>query len=330
MTADGSPKISDFGLAKIVDADGEQTHTGQILGTPPYMVPEQAEGRIGDIGPATDVYARGAILYEAQVGRPPFAGGSVQEILRRVRETEPVSPRKLQPQVPRDLETICLRCLQKEPGKRYATAAAPADDLLFPRISTDPARPVRLWERGIRWARRQPALASLLLVALVGAVGWVIGVSWWHAFRQAREEVEQQRGTVQQYQTDVVKEKAERKKAEEEKRRIQIEEAKKRDRQQAVNYAARIDQTGRDWRGSPEAVLQELEDPAIFPVFLRDFSWGLLHARCRLLEKEPATSVCHLEPGIEAAPGPCHGRVHRSVCPEQQDSRAGRQAVRTT
>src|ERR1043166_2591100 len=118
VTADGMSKLTDFGLAKQLDDDQSQTETGQILGTPSYMAPEQAAGRTGDIGPLTDVYAIGAVLYELLVGRPPFKGTTMRETLEQVCAQEPVPPRRLQPRLPRDLETICLKCLEKQPSKR--------------------------------------------------------------------------------------------------------------------------------------------------------------------------------------------------------------------
>jgi serine/threonine protein kinase len=126
LTADGTPKVTDFGLAKF-DEDSSQTQSGQVLGTPSYMAPEQAEGR-ADVGPAADVWALGAILYDLLTGRPPFAGSSVVDTLGMVRTREPVPPGQLA-RVPRDLETICLKCLQKDPARRYESAAALADDL---------------------------------------------------------------------------------------------------------------------------------------------------------------------------------------------------------
>src|SRR5262249_22942763 len=122
------PKITDFGLAKRLDVDHGHTQTGAVLGTPSYMAPEQAAGR-KDVGPATDIYALGAILYEALTGRPPFAGSTVLETLDQVRDHDPVPPSRLQPRVPHDLEVICLKCLRKEPADRYATAADLAADL---------------------------------------------------------------------------------------------------------------------------------------------------------------------------------------------------------
>src|SRR5262249_7226521 len=129
MTAEGQPKIADFGLAKKLDADDGHTRTGAIVGTPSYMAPEQAWGASKSVGPRVDVYALGAILYECLTGRPPFRGATLLETLDQVRTREPVAPRALNPGVPRDLETVCLKCLQKEPAGRYLTASDLALDL---------------------------------------------------------------------------------------------------------------------------------------------------------------------------------------------------------
>src|SRR5205823_1208774 len=128
--ADGTPKITDFGLAKIVLGGGAgQTQSGAILGTPSYMAPEQAAGKTKAIGPATDVYALGAILYELLTGRPPFRAETPLETLLEVLAEEPVPPGRLHPKLPRDLETICLKCLHKDPARRYGSVAALSDDL---------------------------------------------------------------------------------------------------------------------------------------------------------------------------------------------------------
>src|SRR5262249_32509511 len=163
LTADGTPKITDFGLAKRLDEEQARTPTGDILGTPSYMAPEQAAGKTREIGPAADIYALGAVLYEMLTGRPPFEGGSAWETVGLVLSAEPEPPSRRNRRVPRDLETICLKCLRKEPAKRYASALALAEDLRrFRGGEPIEARPVGPLERGVMWARRRPALAALL------------------------------------------------------------------------------------------------------------------------------------------------------------------------
>ncbi len=200
LTADGEPKVTDFGLAKKLDADDGQTRAGTIMGTPSYMAPEQADGKVKELGPACDVYALGAILYETLTGRPPFKGTTVLETLEEVRAREPAAPRLLQPKVPRDLETICLKCLHKEPGRRYASAAALADDLRR-WLNGEPiqARPVGRAERAIKWVKRRPAVAALLgLLALVTATG-VGGVLWqWRVAEDERDQAQRQRDVAEQ------------------------------------------------------------------------------------------------------------------------------------
>ncbi len=174
LAEDGTPKITDFGLVKLLRADVAHTQSGDIVGTPSYMAPEQASGQGRGVGPAADVYALGAILYEALTGRPPFAGATTIETLLQVRTQEPVPPRRLQPRVPRDLEAVCLKCLRKEPENRYADAALLADDLRrfrtgVPVTARRVGTPERLW----RGCRRQPVVALLgALLALTAASGF--------------------------------------------------------------------------------------------------------------------------------------------------------------
>jgi serine/threonine-protein kinase len=182
------PKIGDFGLAKRTDSEafGAVTQTGDILGTPSYMAPEQASGHIHEIGPATDVYALGAILYEMLTGQPPFTAPSALAALQQVLHDDPVAPRTLQPWVPRDLETICLTCLSKEPRQRYASADALANDLrAFLAGEPVQARRVTLPARLVRWTRRRPTAAVLLAVATLAAAGLFIGAWQYHALAVA-------------------------------------------------------------------------------------------------------------------------------------------------
>jgi WD40 repeat protein len=190
------PKISDFGLAKVLaEADQGQTRTGDIVGTPCYMAPEQAAGKTREIGTAADVYGLGAILYELLTRRPPFLADSALETVSKVVSEEPVAPSRLRPKVPRDLETICLKCLQKAPSRRYVSAQALADDLgRFLRGEPVQGRPVGAWERAARWARRRPALAGLVAVSLAAALTLAVGGLWYHVrLRAALASAEERR-----------------------------------------------------------------------------------------------------------------------------------------
>jgi serine/threonine-protein kinase len=164
LDADGDPYLTDFGLAKVFHTDEQQTATGIIAGTPSYMAPEQAAGRAAEIGPATDVYSLGAILYELLTGQPPFVADNPLDVLLDVLSGDPLLPRRVNPKVPRPLELICLKCLQKSPAERYSSAAALAEDLdRFARGEPPLVRPPSVVQRFWGWTRRQPALASRVI-----------------------------------------------------------------------------------------------------------------------------------------------------------------------
>jgi serine/threonine-protein kinase len=168
LTAGGRPKITDFGLARRLGDDTDQTRTGTVVGTPDYMAPEQTRGRADDAGHLVDQHALGAVLYELLTGRPPFRGATPSDTIEQVRTQEPVPPTRLRPGVPRDLETICLKCLQKEPRRRYADADALADDLdRFLDGRPVLARPISHVEHLGRWCRRNPRVAILAAAVLV-------------------------------------------------------------------------------------------------------------------------------------------------------------------
>jgi Protein kinase domain len=183
LDKNGNPRVTDFGLAKKVEGDSGLTGSGQIMGTPSYMPPEQAAGARGDVGPAADVYALGATLYALVTGRPPFQAATAMDTVIQVISDEPVPPRRLNPSISRDLETICLKCLEKEPARRYASAAALAEELArF--LAGEPilARPIGGPERLWRWCRRRPVVAGLgsavaALILFLTVAGPLVAVS---------------------------------------------------------------------------------------------------------------------------------------------------------
>jgi WD40 repeat protein len=259
LTSDSQPKVTDFGLAKKLDAGTGQTASGAVMGTPSYMAPEQAGGHSKQVGPSADVYALGAILYECLTGRPPFRAATAIDTLLQVLSEEPVPVRRLQPKVPRDLETICLKCLQKEPTKRYASAADLADDLQ--RFGTGElirARPVGAAERGVKWVQRRPAVVALLAALFVLGTAALGGLTalWLRADeqrRQAEQAREQEAGARGQ------------------------EVARRRELEAAL-YFNRIALAQREWQANHVARADELLDQC--PPELRQWEWHYLKHLC--------------------------------------------------
>jgi eukaryotic-like serine/threonine-protein kinase len=204
FSLDGVPKITDFGLAKRLEADEGQTHTGQIMGTPSYMAPEQARGDTKLAGPPADIYALGAMLYEMITGRPPFKGVSAMDTVKQVLEQDPVSPSRIQFHVPRDLETICMKCLQKEPRKRYTTAKEMADDLnRYLRGEPIKARRTPPIERAVKWVKRHKARSTALAFVTTGlTLALAYGIWYWNEQRALERLAEQHLARVRDQTAD--------------------------------------------------------------------------------------------------------------------------------
>ena len=248
------PKITDFGLAKRLDDRGMGTQSGDIIGTPSYMAPEQAGSKGVAVGPATDVYALGAILYELLTGRPPFRGPTSLDTVLLVLHEDPVRPSFLRRDLPRDLETITLKCLAKDPAKRYASAEALAEDLYrYRKGKPIKARPVGLYERIWKWSRHRPMTASLVAgMFLVGLLGFA-GVTWqWQEAEYERMEADEARINAE----------VQRKKA------------------RAALYFSRISQSQLHWRVHDFTSAKYALDNCL-PVELRGWEWrylqGLFH-----------------------------------------------------
>ena len=177
LDAKGEPHLTDFGLARLVESESSVTQTLDVLGTPSYMAPEQAVGNNAAVSSATDVYGIGAVLYQLLTGHPPFAGGTTYETIKLLEDTEPRPPRLLNPKIDRDLSTICLKCLEKDPKRRYSSALALAEDLeRWLKHEPIVARHTGVFARGRKWVRRNPtsALLAASLIALAAAAGWIV------------------------------------------------------------------------------------------------------------------------------------------------------------
>jgi eukaryotic-like serine/threonine-protein kinase len=305
------PKITDFGLAKRLGGDARLTRLGDVLGTPNYMPAEQARGQLDKIGPAVDTYALGAILYEMLTGRPPAQGKTVLDTLIAVERSRPVPPSQLGVKVPRDLEAICMKCLEKKPDERYPSALALADDLhRFLEGGTIAARHAGLGERVLKWARRRPAAAALL--ALSGAALAALltfnsiytvqlrgerntAVREWHSADQQRDalqitaaELKKERDIADQAKQDAeaqrdaarqAKQDADKAREAAEQRRQETLKSLEEARRSA--YALQLTRAAALWQIDPARGLDLLNDPERCPADLRDFTWGLLHRSCQ-------------------------------------------------
>ena len=282
-----TPKITDFGLAKNLESDSGHTRTGAILGTPSYISPEQASGR-KEIGPATDVYALGAILYEMLTGRPPFRGESSMDTMLQVMTEEPVPPRRLQPKVPVDLETICLKALQKEPKKRYSSAEALAEDLRrFQNNEPILARPIGVVGRTIKWARRRPALAALAFLGFASFFTILLVSLYYNAELAKASKLDRQR--LQDISAEKTKAENERQIAEDERKKAEDARKEAQDRYEHSRrslYAFQLIQAAGLAPRDPKLALELLLDRERCPNSLQDFTWHYLH---QLTDRERAT-----------------------------------------
>jgi WD40 repeat protein len=268
LDADGHPHVTDFGLARRVQGGSGLTQTGAVVGTPSYMAPEQAQGR-KDVSTAADVYALGAILYECLTGRPPFRAETPLDTLLQVLERDPERPSALNPTVPRDLETVCLKCLHKEPAKRYGSAEALAEDLER-WLAGEPirARPVSRWERLRKWTRRHPARAALLVtVFLALSILTVGGIIFTLRLDQARRQATKERNEAikQQALADQHRQLAER----------------ERDLARRNMMTAQLLLVGSVYEKDPTRALEVLEDTRLCPPELRDSCWGYYYHVCK-------------------------------------------------
>ncbi|MBL8798334.1 MAG: protein kinase [Planctomycetia bacterium] len=257
LSKGGVPKITDFGLAKNLTETAGHTRTGDVMGTPSYMAPEQAEGRLRDIGPATDVYALGAIFYELLTARPPFKGETAMDTMLLVLYEEPLPPNHLLPSVPRDLETICLKCLYKEPAKRYSSAAALAEDLeRFLDGRPIVARPIAVSERVVKWVKRRPAAAGLLAVSVLALATIFAGSLYFNVTLQSKNAQLDQLAEERRQKAEEAETERDRARASEEKAEFRRKQA---DALRAVAERQR-QRAEQNFRKSREAVQQMLTE----------------------------------------------------------------------
>ncbi len=280
LTGDGTPKITDFGLAKRLDTPAGLTPSAAVLGTPSYMAPEQASGRSRAVGPTADVYALGAILYEMLTGRPPFLAETAMDTMLMVLIQDPVPPSRLSAGVPRDLETICLKCLRKEPDQRYATATALADDLhRFLHGLPVHARPLSAAERGWRWCRRKPIVAGLLAAVVLSLLSGFGAVLWqWSVAERERglktEALNELQGAYDNVTEERnLKEVARRQALD---RAHDLEEANRRLKTALNTYGVAL--AYREWLADNVAEAERILDGS--PAELRHWEWHYLKRLC--------------------------------------------------
>ncbi len=310
LTSDGEPKITDFGLAKQLDIDTGQTRTGVVMGTPNYMAPEQALGDTKKVGPAADIYSLGVILYELLTGSTPFKGATPVDTLIQVVADEPVPPSRLQPKIPADLETICLKCLRKEGEKRYPTAAALADDIRrFLDGVPIAARPVSAWERTRKWARRRPALAALVVVSVLASLTLLLGSLYFtHELSDERNKAVAEKIEADHQRDRAMKEEAEARvqfdRAEKERKRAEAGEQEVQAQLGQVRQSlitAQLAQASTLWKSDPGRGLSLLLNGANCPPQARDFSWYYFHRLCQAERGVfPVGNVSHI--GIAFSP----------------------------
>jgi eukaryotic-like serine/threonine-protein kinase len=294
LDREGHPKVSDFGLAKQVHGLSHLTVTGQVMGTPSYMAPEQASGSTGDVGPPADIYSLGALLYCLITARPPFQAATPVETLRQVLEREPAAPRQLNGAVSRDLETICLKCLQKEPSKRYDSALALADDLRR-LLAGEPirARPIGGLGRALRWCRRNKLVAALSCGVLAALLVGIVTTSYFAIqWRRAATVAEASAATA---------------------RENELHARQAREQSDRRWYAAEMSLALQDWeKGSLAPLLRRLEAlraPRADAPDLRGFEWYYLQRLCHLDlrtlrgQGEPVHSVAFSPDGRLVAAG---------------------------
>ncbi|MBT6156910.1 MAG: protein kinase [Planctomycetaceae bacterium] len=276
LDREGHPKITDFGLAKKIGGDSNLTATGQVMGTPSYMPPEQASGRIDQVNEAADIYSLGAVLYATLSGRPPFQADNPLDTLMQVLEREPVSPRTLSPKVPLDLETICLKCLEKDRRRRYRSARELAGELQRfldgKAILARPiSRPARLW----RWCKRKPVVASLTVAVIVSLIGGVF-----FSTHFALEEREARKNAVQRkHEAESSEKQAQDLARKNALLADQHRRARDRAKRQAAlaelgTYNVQLLRVQDVWEENPGLALDLLNDTVRCPKHLRDFAWG--------------------------------------------------------